>query len=81
MNKELRRVSVLVLLMFLALFTSSSIIQVFQQDELAANEAAQNAANNEQAALEGPVTASNTYEAPKEEEEVKEEVWTLPGDA
>ena len=32
MNKELRRVSVLVLLMFLALFTSSSIIQVFQQD-------------------------------------------------
>ncbi len=37
MNKELRRVSVLVLLMFLALFTSSSIIQVFQQDELAAN--------------------------------------------
>lgn len=38
MNKELRRVSVLVLAMFLALFCSSSIIQVFQQEELKANE-------------------------------------------
>ena len=50
-------------------------------DELDARQAAQDEANNEQAALKGPVTASNTYEAPKEEEEVKEEVWTLPDDA
>jgi penicillin-binding protein A len=34
MNKELRRVSILVLLMFLALFVSSSVIQVFQQNAL-----------------------------------------------
>lgn len=37
MNKELRRVSTLVLFMFLALFTSTSIIQVFQQDTLKAD--------------------------------------------
>ncbi|MGN6327083.1 peptidoglycan D,D-transpeptidase FtsI family protein [Pseudolysinimonas sp.] len=34
MNKELRRVSIVVLIMFLALFGSSTIIQVFQQDNL-----------------------------------------------
>jgi peptidoglycan glycosyltransferase len=34
MNKELRRVSILVVLMFVALFASSSIIQVFQQGNL-----------------------------------------------
>ena len=37
MNKELRRVSVVVLIMFLALFGSTSVIQVFQQDNLKAN--------------------------------------------
>lgn len=37
MNKELRRVSVLVVAMFLALFTSSSVIQVFQQENLKAD--------------------------------------------
>lgn len=37
MNKELRRVSIVVLLMFIALFTSTSIIQVFQQDSLKAD--------------------------------------------
>ncbi|HWM33012.1 MAG TPA: penicillin-binding protein 2 [Pseudolysinimonas sp.] len=37
MNKELRRVSIVVLLMFIALFTSSTIIQVFQQDNLKAD--------------------------------------------
>ena len=37
MNKELRRVSTVVLLMFLALFASSSIIQVFASDELNAD--------------------------------------------
>lgn len=37
MNKELRRVSVLVVLMFVALFASSSIIQVFQQGALQAD--------------------------------------------
>lgn len=37
MNKELRRVSMFVLLMFLALFASSSIIQVLQQDALQAD--------------------------------------------
>ena len=37
MNKELRRVSIVVLLMFLALFGSSTIIQVFQQDNLKAD--------------------------------------------
>jgi peptidoglycan glycosyltransferase len=34
MNKELRRVSIVVLIMFLALFGSSTIIQVFQQGAL-----------------------------------------------
>jgi penicillin-binding protein A len=33
-NKELRRVSIVVLIMFVALFGSSTIIQVFQQDNL-----------------------------------------------
>lgn len=37
MNKELRRVSIVVLLMFVALFSSSTIIQVFQQDSLKAD--------------------------------------------
>ncbi|MEO8528858.1 MAG: penicillin-binding transpeptidase domain-containing protein [Pseudolysinimonas sp.] len=37
MNKELRRVSVLVVMMFLALFASSTIIQVFQQPNLTAD--------------------------------------------
>ena len=37
MNKELRRVSVAVLVMFLALFGSSTVIQVFQQDTLKAD--------------------------------------------
>jgi peptidoglycan glycosyltransferase len=37
MNKQLRRVTVLVLLMFLALFGSSTVIQVFQQDNLKAD--------------------------------------------
>ncbi|CAN5230420.1 penicillin-binding transpeptidase domain-containing protein [soil metagenome] len=37
MNKELRRVSIVVLAMFLALFGSSTVIQVFQQDNLKAD--------------------------------------------
>ncbi|HEX7834879.1 MAG TPA: penicillin-binding protein 2 [Pseudolysinimonas sp.] len=37
MNKELRRVSIVVLLMFVALFGSSTVIQVFQQDNLRAD--------------------------------------------
>jgi peptidoglycan glycosyltransferase len=37
MNKELRRVSIVVLIMFLALFGSSTIIQVFQQPNLKAD--------------------------------------------
>ncbi|HET8895891.1 MAG TPA: penicillin-binding transpeptidase domain-containing protein [Protaetiibacter sp.] len=37
MNKELRRVSVLILAMFLALCTSASIIQVVQQEQLQAD--------------------------------------------
>lgn len=37
MNKELRRVSIVVLIMFLALFGSTTIIQVFQQDNLSAD--------------------------------------------
>ena len=37
MNKELRRVSIVVLLMFIALFSSSTVIQVFQQDNLKAD--------------------------------------------
>jgi peptidoglycan glycosyltransferase len=36
-NRELRRVSILVVLMFVALFASSSIIQVFQQGNLKAD--------------------------------------------
>ena len=39
MTKELRRISVLVLVMFLALFTSVSWIQVVQADSLAQNDA------------------------------------------
>lgn len=37
MNKELRRVTIVVLIMFLALFGSTTIIQVFQQDKLSAD--------------------------------------------
>ncbi|THG29446.1 peptidoglycan D,D-transpeptidase FtsI family protein [Naasia lichenicola] len=37
MNRELKRVSVLVVLMFVALFVSTSIIQVFQADNLSAD--------------------------------------------
>lgn len=37
MNKELKRVSTVVLLMFLALFTSGTVIQVFAADELKAD--------------------------------------------
>ncbi|WP_167137475.1 penicillin-binding protein 2 [Diaminobutyricimonas sp. TR449] len=37
MNKELRRVSFVVLLMFLALFSSTTVIQVFQADQLKAD--------------------------------------------
>ncbi len=37
MNKELRRVSIVVLIMFLALFGSTTAIQVFQQDNLKAD--------------------------------------------
>ena len=37
MNRELRRVSLLVVLMFVALFASSSVIQVFQQADLKAD--------------------------------------------
>ncbi len=37
MNKELKRVSMVVLLMFLALFTSSTLIQVVASDELRAD--------------------------------------------
>ena len=37
MNKELKRVSIVVLLMFVALFTSSSVIQVVAADELLAD--------------------------------------------
>ncbi|MFJ6651749.1 peptidoglycan D,D-transpeptidase FtsI family protein [Microbacterium sp. NPDC091313] len=37
MTKELRRLSILMLVMFLALFGSTSVIQVFQADNLAAN--------------------------------------------
>ncbi|QAY59727.1 penicillin-binding protein 2 [Microbacterium protaetiae] len=37
MTKELRRLSIIVLIMFLALFASTSVIQVVQADDLAAN--------------------------------------------
>ena len=37
MNKELKRVSIVVLFMFLALFGSSTIINVFQVDNLRAD--------------------------------------------
>ncbi len=37
MNKQLRRVTIVVLLMFLALFGSTTVIQVFQQDNLKAD--------------------------------------------
>ncbi|MCU1637170.1 MAG: cell division protein FtsI [Cryobacterium sp.] len=37
MNRELKRVSIVVLLMFVALLTSTTIVQVFQADNLAAD--------------------------------------------
>lgn len=37
MNRELKRVSIVVMLMFVALFTSSTVITVFQVDSLRAN--------------------------------------------
>ena len=37
MNRELKRISALVLLMFTTLFVASSIIQVFQTDSLDAD--------------------------------------------
>lgn len=37
MNRELKRVSVVVMLMFIALLTSTSIVQAFQSDNLAAD--------------------------------------------
>ena len=37
MNKELRRISVVTLAMFLALFVSTSVIQVFAVDDLRAD--------------------------------------------
>ena len=37
MNKELKRVSIVVLLMFIALFGSSSVIQVVEADSLGAD--------------------------------------------
>ena len=40
MNKELRRISIASLAMFVALFVSTSVIQVFEVDELRAIRAA-----------------------------------------
>jgi peptidoglycan glycosyltransferase len=37
MNRELKRVSIVVLLMFVALFASTTVVQVFQADNLAAD--------------------------------------------
>lgn len=60
MTKELRRLSILMLVMFLALFGSTSWIQVVQAEELAANEANRRALYDSFAVQRGSIIASGT---------------------
>lgn len=58
MTKELRRLSILMLIMFLALFGSTSWIQVIQTDELAANPANRRALYDSYEVQRGSIIAS-----------------------
>ena len=60
MTKELRRLSILMLVMFLALFASTSWIQVIQTDELAANSANRRALYDSFEVQRGSIIASGS---------------------
>lgn len=60
MNKELRRVSIVVLLMFVALFTSTSIIQVFSVDTLNADGRNVRTLYDSYSAERGPILVDGT---------------------
>lgn len=60
MTKELRRLSILMLIMFLALFGSTSFIQVIQADELAANPANRRALYDSYEVQRGSIIASGS---------------------
>jgi len=63
MTKELRRLSILMLIMFLALFGSTSWIQVIQTDELAANPANRRALYDSYEVQRGSIIASGAASA------------------
>ena len=58
MNKELKRVSTIVLLMFVALFVSTSIISVFQVDNLRVDGRNTRTINQSYSAQRGPILVS-----------------------
>ncbi|MGP3533540.1 peptidoglycan D,D-transpeptidase FtsI family protein [Microbacterium sp. RD1] len=60
MTKELRRLSILMLVMFLALFGSTSVIQVVQADELALNSANTRALYDSYEVQRGSIIAGGT---------------------
>ncbi len=60
MTKELRRLSILMLAMFLALFASTSVIQVVQTDELARNPANTRALYDSYEVQRGSIIAGGT---------------------
>jgi len=71
MNKELKRVSIVVLLMFIALFTSSSIIQVVAVDGLVANDRNTRTLYASFSAERGPILVDGqpiAYSVPSEDE-------------
>ena len=59
MNRELKRISALVIAMFAALFVASSIIQVFQSDALAADARNQRARADQYAIQRGQILTSD----------------------
>ncbi len=60
MTKELRRLSILMLVMFLALFGSTSVIQVMQADQLAANPDNRRALYDSYEVQRGSIVAAGT---------------------
>ncbi|WP_438354782.1 peptidoglycan D,D-transpeptidase FtsI family protein [Microbacterium sp. CJ88] len=60
MTKELRRLSILMLLMFVALFASTSVIQVWQSDALAQNDQNKRALYDSYQVQRGTIIASGT---------------------
>ncbi|RIX30064.1 peptidoglycan D,D-transpeptidase FtsI family protein [Amnibacterium setariae] len=59
MNRELKRISALVLVMFTALFVASSIIQVFQTDQLESNARNQRARADQYAIQRGRILTAD----------------------